>query len=76
MIGLEEAVADIQAGIARTIAVVCNHLIDQKVLDRDFLIADLGVVQSALADSDVGILGQTIPAAVATALRQNAAEQP
>ncbi len=41
MTDLEKAIADIQVGVARPIAAICNHFIDQRILDRDLLIADL-----------------------------------
>ena len=75
-VGLEDAISDIQVGFTRTLAMICNQLIDQRILDRELLIADLAQVQLALGERKVGLIGLAIPAALASALRQNAAEQP
>lgn len=71
---VEDAITDLEVGLAYTLGAICNQLLDRGALNRELLLADLEHVQSELSHRNVGKFGLAVPATLAHAIQQNAPE--
>jgi hypothetical protein len=66
-----EGFADMTVGVARTLAVICRHLIDASVIEEDVLIADLVSTAAELEARGVSPIASAVPVGLVAMLRQS-----
>jgi hypothetical protein len=65
-----DVIAEIGAGVTSTLALICNRLIGDNILDRETVIAELAKLVETMRRNEVPVLTQMIPSGLALALHK------